>query len=122
MLSFSKKVLYFLHALARRLRPWRLVFFVLIAVFALMSVYGLSSTEVYPASFLQIGLSGILWCLMVLATIELFQTLPEPVRAHHGFFRRIKLHFALAFYYMLALVIVLSTIILIGTSFRLLRM
>lgn len=120
--ELARKILRFLHRFAVRLQPWRNVFFVLSFVFALMAVYGLFDNSVYPASWLQFGLSGLLWCLMVLATIELFQVLPAIPQPTQPFFQRVKLRIARAFYYLLSIVIVISTLLLLATSIRLLRL
>lgn len=120
--ELGRRILQFLHRFAVLLRPWRAVFFVLACIFAVMAVYGLFDDSVYPASWLQFGLSGLLWCLMVLATIELFQVLPEIPQPAQPFFRRVKLRIARAFYYLLSVIIVVSTFLLLATSVRLLRL
>lgn len=114
-------MLTWLHKLARWLKPFRLVFFGLIILFALLSAYSLLASRAYPSPMLQLGVSGILWCLMLLATIELFQTLPRTPGPQQGWFLRQKLRIARVFYYGLAILICSFSLVLIWTSIRLLR-
>ncbi len=113
-------LLYQLHTLALRLlplRPWCLAGATLGIV---LTAYALFESGDSPPLLLRLSLALTLWMLMLFSFLSLFQRIPSPVLPHDPWWERVKSRTHLAFYHLLALLVALTSIILLSMSLKLL--
>jgi hypothetical protein len=112
-------LLHYFSRLARSLKPFRRGLLGLVLLFSLMAVAGLFTSGTGPSLLLQTGLSGTLWSALLLATVDIFHGVPPAPNPTSPWFHRLKRNIVRAFYALLALFVVLSSVALLATSFKL---
>ena len=112
-------MLNFFYSLAQFVRPYRYWLIALIGLFLVFVVIGVMEDSARPSVYLTLGLAGMLWCGLLFASGQLFLNVPPPVNSSMGFFARIRRKLSRGFYYLLALMMLISTLMLLSTSFRL---
>ncbi|MEM7283201.1 MAG: hypothetical protein AAF438_16415 [Pseudomonadota bacterium] len=105
---------------ARRLRPLKNVFLILILLsFIAFAMNVLAVEPLGEDKFLIPILVGLLWSLFLYSFIGLFQEIPGPSKEKLGFFGRIKVKIKLGLYWLLGCVSILISIAVLVVSFRL---
>ncbi len=109
--------------LAIRLTPWRpLLFLVLFGSLLAVCIALFQSVLLESSPMFMFGLVGILWSLTGFMLIASFQQMPEKPESCPRFFRRQLLRIKRFGYGVLALFFLLTTLGVLVTTFRLIRL
>ena len=112
-------MLEFFFRMSSTLRPLRKGMVLMIVLFALLAVYGFFRSGITPSPVLQLGLSGSLFSALLLSTTDIFRNVPPPAAPDARWWLRVKRKSVRGFYTAIAILVMLSGLVLVGTSFRL---
>jgi hypothetical protein len=115
-----KKLLIYLNRLARLLKPVRYVLAGLTFIALLLVTYSLLVRTAFSLNILEPAIVAALWGMLLLASTEIFQKLPDPVLSTDSFFQRVLSRCKLLFFTLMALIIFLVSALLTWLSLRLL--
>ena len=115
-----RKLLVYLNRVARLLKPVRLVLVVLTFLALLLTTYSLIVRTTFTLNILEPAIVASLWGMLLLASTELFQKMPDVILPGDSFFQRIFKRCKIIFYSFLALIVLLVSALLVWLSLRLL--
>lgn len=114
-----KRLLYFLHRSAVLLKPLRIPLMAFTFCALLLTAYSLLASSSFAVDYLESAIVASLWGMLILAAIELFKNLPDPVLPHDSFWQRLMSRGRIVLFYLLALLVTLVSAMLFWLSMRL---
>ncbi|PCJ43576.1 MAG: hypothetical protein COA71_01510 [SAR86 cluster bacterium] len=115
-----RKILFYLHRLATLLKPVRIILVILTLFALLLTAYSLLVQTRFTLNALEPSIVVSLWGMLLLASTELFQKLPDSVLPKDSFLQRAQTHCKHLFFTFLALIVLFVAALLIWLSLRLL--
>jgi hypothetical protein len=115
-----KRILFYLNRFARLLKPIRLGLIAITFFALLLTAYSLLVRSAFSLNLLEPSIVVALWGMLLLASSELFQHLPDPALPNDSFMQRILSRIKLLFFSLLAIVVLFVGILLLWLSLRLL--
>ena len=115
-----KALLLSLNRFARLLQPIRLLLIIFTFFALLLTAYSLLVNTAFTLNALEPAIVASLWGMLLLASTELFQKIPDPVLPLDPFLHRLLSRCKLFLFSLLALVMILVGAMLLWLSMRLL--
>ncbi len=115
-----KLILFYLNRIARLLKPIRIALIAFTFFALLLTAYSLLVRSAFTLNLLEPSIIVSLWGMLLLASTELFQQLPDPVLPQDSFLQRMLSHCKLLFFSFLALAVLFVSLLLVWLSLRLL--
>tara|TARA_R110000772_G_scaffold35177_6_gene84887 strand:- start:375 stop:731 length:357 start_codon:yes stop_codon:yes gene_type:complete len=115
-----KALLIYLNRFALLLKPFRLPLIAFTFLALLLTGYSLLVNSTFTLQALEPAIIATLWGMLLLASTELFQQIPDPVLPVDPFLQRLLSRCKLFLYSLLALTVLLVCAMLLWLSLRLL--
>ena len=115
-----KVLLFYLNRIALLLKPLRLILIAFTLLALLLTAYSLLVNTAFTLLTLEPAIVASLWGMLLLASTELFQIIPDPVLPLDPFMHRVIQRCKIFLYSLLACVVLLVGAMLLWLSLRLL--
>lgn len=115
-------MLHFMHRIALKLQHIRHLCLAFAVLGFAIAAYCIADAPVDHSSTLRSSIIFTVWMLMLFTFITLFQHIPPPVLPGLGLFERAAARLRLWFFQLLGITVILLSLMLLGTSFKLLML
>jgi len=115
-----KRILLYLNRLARFLKPLRITLIIVTFLALLLTACSLLVRSAFTLNLLEPSIVVSLWGMLLLASTEVFQQLPDPVLPKDVFLQRMLSRLKFLFFSVLALIVLFVSLLLAWLSLRLL--
>ena len=112
-------MLNFFTSLAVALKPYRKAIIILIAISVFVAIAGFVRSDISPDTLLQLGLSSTLFCAMLLATVDIFYKTPAEATPELRWWARQKRRLSRLIYTLIALLMLVSSLLLLNAIYKL---
>ncbi len=115
-----KRILLYLNRLARFLKPLRITLIIVTFLALLLTACSLLVRSAFTLNLLEPSIVVSLWGMLLLASTEVFQQLPDPELPKDVFIQRMLSRLKFLFFSVLALIVLFVSLLLAWLSLRLL--